>query len=89
MPNQIDGNIKKCRVKEVLTLSDKFETSFYKQKVGNIYDGIIETRKDGKKIVITSNYIPVEVNTTKQNNTKVKIKITSINEFEIKGEIIT
>ena len=88
MPNQIDGNIKRCRVKEVLALSDKFEISFYKQKISNIYDGIIETRKDGKKIVITSNYIPVEVNTIKQNNTKVKIKIANINNSDIKGEII-
>lgn len=88
MPNQIDGNIKRCRVKEVLALSDKFEISFYKQKIGNIYNGVIETRKDGKKIVITSNYIPVEVNTIKQNNTKVKIKIANINNSDIKGEII-
>ena len=88
MPNQIDGNIKKCRVKEVLNLSDKYELAFYKQKVGNTYDGIIETRKDGKKIVITSNYIPVEVTTNLENNELVNIKITKVNETAIKGEII-
>ena len=87
MPNQVDGNIKKCRVKEVIALSDKYEIEFYKQKIGNIYDGIIETRKDNKKIVITSNYIPVEVSTKLDNNTKVNIKINTVNN-EIKGEIV-
>ena len=84
MPNQIDGNIKKCRVKEVISLSDKNELAFYKSKIGNTYDGIIETRKDGKKIVITTNYIPVEVETNLDNNEVVKIKITDV----LKGEII-
>ena len=88
MPNQVDGNIKKCRVKEVIALSDKYEIDFYKQKIGNTYDGIIETRKDNKKIVITSNYIPVEISTKLENNTKVIVKINKVNNNEIKGEII-
>ena len=88
MPNQVDGNIKKCRVKEVLSLSDKYELAFYKQKIGNTYNGIIETRKDGKKIVITSNYIPVEVETNLENNSIVNIKLHTVKENEIKGEII-
>lgn len=88
MPNQVDGNIKKCRVKEVIALSDKYELAFYKQKIGNTYDGIIETRKDNKKIVITSNYIPVEVSTKLDNNTKVNVKIIEVNNNVIKGEII-
>ena len=88
MKNQVDGNIKKCRVREVLNLSDKYELEYYKQKINNTYDGIIETRKDGKKIVITSNYIPVEVETKLENNTKVNIKILTVNNDEIKGKII-
>ena len=88
MLNQIDGNIKKCRVKEVISLSNENELAFYEQKIGNIYDGIIETRKDGKKIVITSNYIPVEVTTTLENNQKVKVKIIEIKNGTIKGDII-
>ena len=87
MPNQIDGNIKKCRVKEVIALSNKLELAFYKQKIGNIYDGIIETRKDGKKIVITSNYIPIEVITNLDNNQKVNVKINIVDE-KIMGEIL-
>ncbi len=88
MPNQIDGTVKKCRVKEVINLSDKGELAFYKTKINNIYDGIIETRKDGKKIVITTNYIPVEVNTKLDNNTKVTLKIKKVTASEIIGDII-
>ena len=88
MPNQIDGNTKKCRVKEVIALSDKNEEAFYKSKIGNIYDGIIENRKDGKNIVITTNYIPVEVSDTIPSNSIVNIKITEVSNGKVLGKII-
>ena len=88
MPNQIDGITKKCRVKEVINISDKNEINFYKQKIGNIYDGIIETRKDGKKIVITTNYIPTEINSNLENNSIVKLKITKVTNSLVIGELI-
>ena len=88
MPNQVDGNIKKCRVREVISLSDKYEEEFYQNKINNIYDGIIETRKDNKKVVITTNYIPVEVETNLENNTKVTIQIEKIESSKIIGKII-
>lgn len=88
MPNQIDGNTKKCRVKEVIALSDKNEEAFYKSKVGNTYDGIIENRKDGKNIVITTNYIPVEVSDTIPSNSIVNIKITDVSNGKVLGKII-
>ena len=87
MPNQIDGITKKCRVKEVIDLSNKYEIDFYKQKINNIYDGVIETRKD-KKVVITTNYIPVIINTDLENNTKVKVKITKVTNGLVLGEIL-
>ena len=88
MPNQIDGNTKKCRVKEVIALSDKNEEAFYKSKVGNTYDGIIENRKDGKNIVITTNYIPVEVSDTIPSNSIINIKITDVSNGKVLGKII-
>ncbi len=88
MPNHIDGLTKKCRVREVLNLSDTYEKDFYEKHLNKEYDGIIETRKDNKKIVITSNYIPVEVETNLENNTKVNIKITKISDNKIMGKII-
>ena len=88
MPNHIDGNIKKCRVKEVLMLSDKYELEFYQKNINKEYDGIVETRKDGKKIVITTNYIPVEIEDNLENNTIVDVKINKIVNDNIYGEII-
>ena len=78
MKEQIDGRVKKCRVKEILNLSDKYEEEFYKTKIGSIYDGIIETRNNGARMIITSNYIPIEVNTNKENNIIIKVKILNV-----------
>lgn len=88
MPNHLDGTTKKCRVREVLSLSDKYELEYYKNNIDKYFDGIVETRKDNKKIVITSNYIPVEIEDNLENNTKVNIKITEVNNSKIKGIII-
>ena len=88
MPNQIDGLTKKSRVKEVLLLSDKYELEFYNNNINKEFDGIIETRKDNKKIVLTSNYIPVEIEDNLQNNTKVNIEITSVSSSKITGNLI-
>ena len=73
---------------EVLKLSDNYELEYYKNNIDKYFDGIVETRKDNKKIVITSNYIPVEIEDNLENNTKVKIKITEVNNSKIKGIII-
>ena len=45
-------------------------------------------RPDNKKIVITTNYIPVEISTTLENNNIVKVKITSVTNGNPKGEIL-
>lgn len=87
MNNHIDGLVKKCRVKEVLNLSDKYELEYYQENINKEFDGIVETRKDNKKIVITSNYIPVEIDSNLDNNTKVNIKINEVNSSKIKGII--
>lgn len=88
MDNQVDGTVKKCRVKEVIMLSDNGEVEFYESKIGNTYDGIVETRKDGKKIVITTNYIPVMINEEVENNTKVIIKIEKLSNGNVIGKLL-
>ena len=88
MPNHLDNQIKKCRVRKVLSLSDKYELEYYKNNINKEFDGIVETRKDDKKIVLTSNYIPVEIEDNLENNTKVNFKITEINDSKIIGKVI-
>ena len=88
MKNQVEGTTKKCRVHEVLHLSEKFESVYYQNCLNNTYDGLVETRKDNKKIVVTSNYIPVEVITDLPNNSQVTIKITKVAGGKVAGKII-
>ena len=87
MANQVGSDEKKCRVKQILMLSFQFESNYYKQRIGKIYDGIMETRRDGKKIVITSNYIPVVISSDVDNNTLVRVKITSVVDNLVNGVI--
>ena len=89
MKNKIDGNVKKMRVREVLNLSDKAEKSYYQKYIGSICEGITEVRSDNRVIVYTSNFIPVLVSGNIDNNIKVRVKITGINdEGEVRGEIV-
>ena len=89
MPNQVDGNIKKRRVREVLELSNKTELEFYKKYIGSTLEGITELRKDGSVIVHTSNFIPIKITDIKSNNEIVNVKIININEDgEVIGKII-
>ena len=86
MTNHLDGTTKKCRVQTVLKLSDKYELAFYNKNLNKEFDGIVETRKDNKKIVITTNYIPVEIEDKIDNNTKVNVLITKITDSKIIGK---
>lgn len=89
MPNQIDGNIKKKRVREVLEISAEGEVEFYKKYIGETLEGVTELRKDGSVIVHTSNFIPVKVENIKNNNEIVKVKINNVdNNGIVIGEIV-
>lgn len=90
MPNQIDGLTKKQRVNQILTLSNNLEKKYYTTYQNQILEGISEQRKDGRCIVLTSNYIPIIINEQLPNNQIVKVKITSIDsENNVYGQLIT
>lgn len=76
MENQVDGNVKKKRVREVLDLSLKYELDFYKNNINKEYEVVTEFHKNGICVGYTSNYIPVVIN-EKINNEVVNVKITS------------
>lgn len=88
MLNQIDGNIKKCRVKKVISLSDKCEQEFYQKRINKVYNGIVETKKDGTKTVLTSNYIQVNIEDNLENNMEVLVKITNVLGDTVSGIIV-
>ena len=89
MNNQIDGIIKKKRVKEVLQISAEGELKFYEKYIGKTLEGVTELRKDGTVIVHTSNFIPIEVTNTKVNNEIVKVKLLKIDDTKkVIGQIV-
>lgn len=88
LPKQIDGKVKKCRTREVIVHSLGDEKKYYQNHIDKIYDGVIETRGNNEKVVITSNYIPIIVNTNLNNNTRVRVRINSVKDIDVHGEIV-
>lgn len=90
MPNQVDGNIKKKRVREVLELSKCQEHEYYLKYKGKILEGLTEVHKDGKVIVLTSNYISVIVSDEDiDSNSIVLVRIDGVDDNNIvRGTII-
>ena len=88
MKEQVDNATKKERVKKVLKLSYINEIEYFKDNIGKVFDGVIESRSNNKKIVLTSNYIPVMVDTKEDNNTILNVKITKVEDDIVYGEII-
>ena len=89
MPNQIDNSIKKKRVRVVLDKSLEYENTYYEKFIGAIMDGVSEVRDDGKVIVHTSNFIPVNITCDVDNNIIVKVKIVSVdNDNVVYGEVV-
>ena len=89
MENQINGLVKKERVRQVLDLSKQQEKEYYNNYIGKVLEGIVEVHKDGKVIVLTSNYISVIIDTKLESNTIVKVKIDRIDdENQVYGSIV-
>lgn len=89
MKDQIDGVMKKNRVKQVLQLSLEQERKFYQKYIGKVLEGLTEVHRDGKIVVLTSNYISVLVDGNYQNNQVVSVLIENVDEEnKVYGKII-
>lgn len=77
MPNQINENIKKERVKQVLKISTLYEEQFYKKYLNKEVEVLTET-KDNYTLAHTSNYLPIIINDKLDNNKVLKVKIIDI-----------
>jgi len=89
MENQVDGNVKKMRVKEVLKLSDELEYNYYKKYIGSVLEGVTELRRDNSVVVHTTNFIPVKVGNISNNNDIVRVKIINVlDNGEVIGKVI-
>jgi threonylcarbamoyladenosine tRNA methylthiotransferase MtaB len=89
MSNQVDGLVKKKRVRDVLEISNRYEREYYLSYVGKVLDGLVEVHKDGRVIVLTSNYISVIVDSKLESNSLVSVRIDRVDdERQVYGTII-
>jgi len=89
MDNQIDNDIKKRRVHEVIALSDRFENKYYESKIGKVYDGVVEVHKSGEVVVHTSNYISVIIDDNSYgNNDVVNVMIEKVEGLKVYGKVV-
>ena len=88
MPNQVDGNIKKARVKKLLELSKELENNYMNKYLGQDVFFIPEVYKDGYLIGHTDNYLLVKAKGKKDKLHKiVKVKIKANNYPYMTSEI--
>lgn len=79
MPNKVDGNVKKTRVKDLLVLSDELESSFNSKFYGRVLPVLIEEEKDGYFYGHTANFIRVKVSGNYKHNEIYNIKLSEDN----------
>lgn len=90
MEEQVDGCVKKRRVQKILALSNQLEREYYQEHIGQVLEGITEKRRDGRIVVLTSNYISVIVDGNFSNNELVAVKIEGIDDNgQVYGTILS
>ena len=81
---QVDDRVKKMRVKEILSLSEKLESEYYKKFIGKELEVLVEDEESG----LTDNYIRVKFDRKCSNNTFVKVIITNVDGISVNGKVI-
>ena len=89
MEDQVNGIVKKERVREVINLNKLQERKYYENYIGKTLEGLVEVHKDSRVIVLTSNYISVIVDSNIESNTIVKVKIDRVdNDNNVYGKLL-
>lgn len=89
MDGHVKEDIKKKRVHEVLDLSIEYENRYYVDRIGKIYDGVVEVHNNGEVMVHTSNFIPVIVSDNGiLNNSIVRVRIDRVDNLLVYGSVI-
>lgn len=81
---QVNDNVKTNRTHEVLELSDKLESDYYKKFIGKTLDVLVE---DGK-VGFTSNYIKVHLNELMPHNEVVNVLIEKVDGINVYGKVL-
>lgn len=86
---QVDGNIKKKRVKELITLSEELKNAYYKSLIGTSEELLVEKYLDGYLIGHLSNYGLIKVKSdTERLNEIIKVELIDYKDDIFVGEII-
>ena len=85
MMEQVNDSIKKQRVHEILKLSDKYESEYYKKFLNKEVLVLIEEVNDNMSIGHTSNYIKVIIDKKLEHNKFYKVRINNVVNKEVKG----
>ena len=87
--HQVDGNIKKKRVKELLELSDELKNNYYKSLIGTNESLLVEKYIDGYLVGHLSNYGLIKVKSSKEMlNEIISVKLIDYKDDFFIGEII-
>lgn len=95
LPNQINGNVKKQRVNELIALSKELGLNYYSKFIGEKIEVLFETYDNDSKMLsgYTSNYIKVNCYGDESLiNSIAIVKLVELiekdNDYEMKGELI-
>jgi threonylcarbamoyladenosine tRNA methylthiotransferase MtaB len=87
--NHIQNDVKKRRVKEIISLGEEKVLGFSRKLIGKTSEVLFEREKDGKFEGYTSHYIKVKVKSDKNlSNTIQKVKLISMEGNKLVGEIL-
>ena len=87
--SQVDGNIKKQRVKELINLSEELKNAYYKSLIGTTEKLLTEKYIDGYLIGHLSNYGLIKVKSDKELlNEILEVKLISYKDDIFIGEIV-
>lgn len=79
---QVDSQIKKQRVKKLISVSEKIREAFLENQIGKTLSVLTEQKIDGYMFGYTKNYIPVKILDDKiENNQIVNAKITDVKDM--------
>lgn len=86
---QVDGNIKKARVRELINLSEELKNEYYKSLIGTTEDLLVEKYLDGYLVGHLSNYGLCKVKYDKRIINEIfKVKLLDYKDDIFVGEII-
>lgn len=89
MPNQVDGNVKKERVRKLISLSEELKNEFYKSLIGTEEELLVEKYIDGYLVGHLSNYGLCKVKSDKELlNEILKVKLSSYENDCFVGTIV-